>query len=421
MPDNSNKFSVSNDSVGIPDWVNAAYFKRVLKRELREFRRILNLAIIPATPPGESYTSLLMRVVIDIELKDGFSQQRSYIVKTMLNDVHGNGGFVNTLNIFPKEKMMYDTIIPQLEELYEKMGLSVKFAPKCVWSEDLKGRICLVQEDLRTKKYKNISRLKGFDMEQMERVLEKLAEFHAASAVWRQKHGPFPEDFQRIYLPANYNKSKSYQARVQSYKAAMASWGLADHEQYVNRIPTADQFVQSYARCFNNNPQEFKVLNHGDFWSSNIMLSYTQSGEINQLRFVDFQLCKWGSPAQDLWELIICSAKHSIRIECFDSFIRIYHTHLVRCLKTLNFSERLPLLRDLHMSMIKYGFWGYFTTFTHLVFILLPVDTEASLVKLTQPGEEGDRFRAKVYTNPLYVRAVLSILPFLYRRGILDF
>lgn len=157
----------------------------------------------------------------------------------MLNDVHGNGGFVNTLNIFPKEKMMYDTIIPQLEELYEKMGLSVKFAPKCVWSEDLKGRICLVQEDLRTKKYKNISRLKGFDMEQMERVLEKLAEFHAASAVWRQKHGPFPEDFQRIYLPANYNKSKSYQARVQSYKAAMASWGLADHEQYVNRIVSA--------------------------------------------------------------------------------------------------------------------------------------------------------------------------------------
>jgi len=64
---------------------------------------------------------------------------------------------------------------------------------------------------------------------------------------------------------------------------------------------------------------------------------------------------------------------------------------------------------------------GYFNTFTHLVFILLPVDTEASLVKLTQPGEEGDRFRSKVYTNPLYIRAALSIFPFLYRRGILDF
>ncbi|XP_020811425.1 uncharacterized protein LOC110186561 [Drosophila serrata] len=420
MPDNSNKFCASND-VRIPSWINEAYFKRLLKREFREFRRILNLSIIPATPPGETYTSLLMRIVIDIEMKDGFSQQKSYIVKTMLDDVRGNGGFVNTLNIFPKEKMMYETIIPQLEQLYEEAGLMVKFAPKCHWAEELNGRICLVQEDLRTKKYGNISRLKGFDMAQMHRVLEKLAEFHAASAVWRQRNGPFPEDFQRTYLPANYNKSKSYQARVQSYKAAMASWGLADHEQYVNRIPTADQFVQSYARCFNNNPQEFKVLNHGDFWSSNIMLSYTQSGEINQLRFVDFQLCKWGSPAQDLWELIIGSAKHSIRIQHFDCFIRIYHSHLVRCLKILNYGERMPMLRELHMKMIKYGFWGYFTTFTHLVFILLPVDTEASLMKLTQPGEEGDRFRSKLYTNPLYVRAVLSIFPFLYRRGILDF
>ncbi|XP_017052862.1 uncharacterized protein LOC108096024 [Drosophila ficusphila] len=420
MPDNSNKFCTSN-KVRIPTWINEAYFKRLLKKEFREFRRILNLSIIPATPPGETYTSLLMRIVIDIEMKDGFSQQKTYIVKTMLDDAQGNGGFVNTLNIFPKEKMMYDTIIPQFEQLYEKAGLSVKFAPKCHWSEEINGRICLVQEDLQTKKFRNINRLKGFDMAQMQRILEKLAEFHAASAVWRQRNGPFPDDFQRIYLPANYNRSKSYQARVQSYKMAMASWGLQDHEQYVNRVPTADQFVQSYARCFNNNPQEFKVLNHGDFWSSNIMLSSTHSGEINQIRFVDFQLCKWGSPAQDLWGLIIGSARHSIRIPHFDCFIRIYHTHLVRCLKILNYSEKMPMLKELHMKMIKYGFWGYFTAFTHLVFILLPVDTEASLVKLTQPGEEGDRFRAKVYTNPLYVRAALSIFPFLYRRGILDF
>jgi len=72
-------------------------------------------------------------------LTDGFSQQKSYIVKTMLDDAQGNGGFVNTLNIFPKEKMMYETIIPNFELLYEEAGLSVKFAPKCHWAEDIKG------------------------------------------------------------------------------------------------------------------------------------------------------------------------------------------------------------------------------------------------------------------------------------------
>lgn len=57
----------------------------------------------------------------------------------------------------------------------------------------------------------------------------------------------------------------------------------------------------------------------------------------------------------------------------------------------------------------------------HLVLILLPVDQEASLPGLMEPGDDGDRFRARVYTNPLYVRAALSIFPFLHRRGLLEF
>jgi len=75
MPDNSNKFCESNDNtrVNIPGWINGAYFKKLLKRELSDFRKILNLSIIPATPPGEgecsTSTSLLMRIIIDIEMK----------------------------------------------------------------------------------------------------------------------------------------------------------------------------------------------------------------------------------------------------------------------------------------------------------------------------------------------------------------
>lgn len=156
-------------------------------------------------------------------------------MKTMLADSQGLG-FINILNIFPREKQMYELIIPQLEELYREQGKSIKFAPKCLWAENVSGRISLVLEDLGTKKLSNINRLKGFNMKQMHCVLEKLAEFHAASAVWQQRNGPYPEDFQRIYLPANYHRSKSYQARVQSYKKAMAQWGFPNPEQYISRI-----------------------------------------------------------------------------------------------------------------------------------------------------------------------------------------
>lgn len=323
--------------------------------------------------------SLTMNNCYALLTTDGFTQQKSYIMKTMLADAQGLG-FINTLNIFPREKQMYELIIPQLEELYREQGKSIKFAPKCHWAEDINGRISLVLEDLRSKKLSNINRLKGFNMKQMHCVLEKLAEFHAASAVLQQRNGAYPEDFQRIYLPANYNRSKSYQARVQSYKKAMAQWGFSNPEQYISRIvseelliifctlksalfslqPTADQFVQSAARCFQNDPQEFKVLNHGDLWSGNILLSNSLACDIKDLRFVDFQRCKWGSPAQDLWELIICSSHHSLRIKHFDYFVRIYHTHLVQCLQLLHYAKPLPQLKELHMSMIKYGFWGEF-------------------------------------------------------------
>lgn len=156
-------------------------------------------------------------------------------MKTMLDDKKG-GTFINTLNLFPKERLMYEAILPQLEALYEENGSKVKFAPKCHWIEDKSGRITLVLEDLLTKKFRNINRLKGFDMAHMKRVLEKLAEFHAASVMLKEKMGPYPKEFTNTYLPSNYQKSKSYQARLNSYKAAMATWGLEDYEKYTKMI-----------------------------------------------------------------------------------------------------------------------------------------------------------------------------------------
>lgn len=131
---------------------------------------------------------------------------------------------------------MYERILPQLERFYHELGKKVKFAPNCQWIEQKSSRITIVLEDLNTKKFRNINRLKGFDMPHMKRVLEKLAEFHAASVMWHEKYGAYPDEFQKGYLPTNYQKSKSYQARVQSYKAAMATWGLEDYDKYMECI-----------------------------------------------------------------------------------------------------------------------------------------------------------------------------------------
>lgn len=92
------------------------------------------------------------------------------------------------------------------------------------------------------------------------------------------------------------------------------------------------------------------------------MFSYKSNSSLNDLIFLDFQICKWGSPAEDLLFFISISAAKDIRIKEFDHFISIYYERLVECLKILNYKKPLPKLRDLHKDLFdqKNSFYGMF-------------------------------------------------------------
>lgn len=68
MPDNSTKFN-PNLQLDIPKWISKDYFKKILQKELPNFSKILKFSSIAATPPGENYTSLLVRIAMDIKMK----------------------------------------------------------------------------------------------------------------------------------------------------------------------------------------------------------------------------------------------------------------------------------------------------------------------------------------------------------------
>lgn len=96
---------------------------------------------------------------------------------------------------------------------------------------------------------------------------------------------------------------------------------------------------------------EFYVLSHGDFWSSNLMASYLPDGGLKNLILIDFQLSKWSHPAEDLLFFLILSPKHELRLKEFDNFVRIYWERLIECLKVLKYKKRLPALRDIQRSL----------------------------------------------------------------------
>lgn len=124
--------------------------------------------------------------------------------------------------------------------------------------------------------------------------------------------------------------------------------------------PTADQYWKCCKSTLDQKTNNFNVLTHGDFWSSNIMFNYSPTGELKELIFLDYQFCKWGNPAEDLLLFITVSAAKDIRVKEFDNFISIYHERLEECLKILDFKKPIPKLRDLHKDMFdqKNSFYG---------------------------------------------------------------
>ncbi|XP_060646710.1 uncharacterized protein LOC132784852 [Drosophila nasuta] len=408
VPENPNEYLV------IPKWINEDYFRPILEKEVDDFVSIKKFTVIAATQPGENFTSIMVRVIVDIETKDGCEKNICYILKTTLETDKG-GDFVAGMSLFPKEKEMYQVQIPNYIKLYKEAGVDIELAPKCVHIEETPEGITLVMEDLKQQNFENIDRLKGFDMEHMTRVLRKVAELHAASVINHERNGQYADMF---YLSLFNEKTRPIfegmtAMRMVQYVEAMRQWNLPDVEEYIKLIPTPTKFFDNGVNLYQVNESEFNVLNHGDLWCNNIMFSGDRT------LFVDLQMAKWGSPAQDLWYLITSSASLDIKIKEFDHFIQIYHTRLVECLKLLKYSKPIPTLRELHIMMIKHGDWAMSTANGVLVIVVLPSDKDANINTLLMPGPEGDAFRYKTFSNPRYEKAMVQLYPFFKNKGLL--
>jgi len=281
-------------------------------------------------------------------------------------------------------------------------------------------------EDLKDKKFKNAKRQIGLDMKHTERVLEKMAQFHAASACWYEKNGPFPE----LFLNGFYNEElketfeKMNETSSKIYRDCMLKY--KNGEKYIGKMNKfQDSFIYLLRDMVKIDPDNFNVLNHGDLWCNNIMFQYNENdnnnNDINEVYFVDYQISKYGSPSNDLYYFLISSTSLDIKIQEFDYFVKYYHDKLVENLKFLNYPKRIPLLRDIHIQMLKDKFWAVGTATGVMTAVLLDPTQDASIENFLESSDEGVKFKVNAFLNPRYFKTMELFFPFFDKRGLLDF
>lgn len=176
----------------IPNWLNDDFFINIIEMKLnlsaKEFEVKIN-SIKPAVGSGENYVSGIYRIRVEVKiLQDEKIEIHSFILKNMLKA----GDDMKQHGLFEKEINIYSDIIPALENEFKLIGENVQFGPRC-YKATTKPADILVFDDLNACDYKVGNRREGLDIEHCRVFLSKLAKFHAASAHYMEKNGPYSD------------------------------------------------------------------------------------------------------------------------------------------------------------------------------------------------------------------------------------
>ncbi|KAH8363283.1 hypothetical protein KR084_007764 [Drosophila pseudotakahashii] len=403
----------------ILDWLNVSDFRDIISSSEPNFEKIISGSWKSATKPGDNFASILLMVDIEAQLKDKSLKTFSYILKVQIVNQFMN--FAD-LNLFAKEIEVYGTYVPAFEQLYKEAGLPVTFSAKSYrLSKDVSEEY-LILDNLQTDGFKMRDRMKGMDLEHTKCTLKKLAQWHAASLKYKELNGPYPPKYNDgIFTEqtAEIHKGMFAQTRKPFIEAVSKFDGV---DEYLDKLTTAlDTQIDKIIEDSKINEQEFNVLNHGDAWINNMMFQYDSEGHVKETFLLDHQVSRYGNPAQDLYYFIMSSTHLDIKVDQFDYLIRWYHQNLVEHAKLLKYNGFVPSLKEMHIILLEHPTFAVTTMLTTLTICLNKTDDNFSPNDFMAESKEAETMRSAMFSNERYRANIERVMPWLNRRGLLDF
>ncbi|XP_075221441.1 uncharacterized protein LOC142324499 [Lycorma delicatula] len=317
---------------------------------------------------GDNYTAMLFRVVIN--LTDG--SEESLIIKCLPDSIVRRQAFKSDV-LFQNEVAFYTQALPALLSFQEencKGGIKFSSVPKCHLAQD----DLIVLEDLKARGFDMPDRKTGLNLDQCTMVLRILARFHALSFAMKYRE---PEKFQHLVKESvnevyftldnedwyrDYYRTATRNA-LTMVKEKLTGIEMADYIEKFKSFVDGDSVFRSMVEMVK--PREpLAVLCHGDCWSNNIMFKYNNSGYIQEVCLVDFQVARYGSPALDIVNLLYCCTSHELRTSFMAQLTEDYYSTLcvtldqLGCPENLVFCKEKPLKEMLLKEIHRCGRYG---------------------------------------------------------------
>jgi hypothetical protein len=264
--------------------------------------------------------------------------------------------------MFKKEALMYSTVIPSLIDMSRDDPLTM-FPTSYYTSSDL-----IVLDDLTSHGYRTGDHKIGLDAAHCKLVFAELGRFHAAAyALKNSDSAHLIDTLDETSRELQFTKERS--SIYEKHFAELARTTIdiirkfPETSRYANKIEDILNNTYHHLITFLKQRDFFSTLTHGDLWTNNIMFSYSED-EPTSVKFLDFQTCRYGSPALDINYFLYTSTTESVRDRYMDDFMRTYYRSLIHTLRQLGLNSTMNLT-DLRREVDSTSLYGFLAA--HLI------------------------------------------------------
>ncbi|KAJ9581051.1 hypothetical protein L9F63_023775 [Diploptera punctata] len=397
----------------IPSWLNDAFLETALKSEdVHGDLKVTSCKIVRATSPGDNYLSLIYRATVQTTTR-GRSESRSLIIKCQPQE-----GFLkemtNKYRFFELEAEMLKDVLPAMHKLLEEANIE-NFSPFC--AKHLYSRFgppaqVIVLEDLKESGFQMAERTAGLDREHCMIVMNKIAQFHAASLVLKQRN---PQLLEAFLNPCTNDMLVNEFDFFESYMSDLCDEINTRCEylkEYIGKIRMiGERGAKRFTEGKSRREGEFCVLAHADLWVNNMMFRYVkESRQLTDMRFVDYQLSLWTSPTVDLLYFLNSSPAMDL-LEDQTEFIERYHRVLGETLCALGYQHLHITLEHLNELLESRGYFGMLSVFSIRNVVLSDDESRINLDDLSPEGKKKFKF------GKMYLESLKLQIPLLEERG----
>ncbi|CAG2055219.1 unnamed protein product [Timema podura] len=357
--------------VSQPEWLTAEFLQELIRREDHDPNISVILTDVNfATSKGDNYLSVIYRVDIECTSRDK-TQTSTLIVKCPPLDKLLEK-FGEDVGSFDREIFMYRDVIPKLYSIWkERTGhpLSKILSPRGYPSSRTDT---LILEDLRPRGYKMADRRSQLDLDHTCLVLRALAKLHAMSLAMLEED---PSSFKHLdeHFFTVENKDMISHTYIKPVKASVLLLRQCpEFEHLADRLEEMyATFIDDLIKTVKSDDTPLSVLNHGDCWVNNILFKYSpDTGIVEDIRFLDFQISRFSSPVLDLHYFLYSSVRYDV-LKDIGALLAEYYNALIKNLQQLGCGRLSYSLEDLKRDFRKKLWFGYITLSTVRVGVML--------------------------------------------------